>query len=127
MKTPQEEMDMLEQYQGLMVPPQLIPLTENVSKTLMARILEHATFPLERTCYAKFKEEMMGKLSFDWEYIHSMYMHVKEAREFGVTLKDLVVRLGKGRCPWISSTEIFRFLRTCTTSSSTTTCTTYSA
>lgn len=82
----------MEVFKGFLVPHEIIPIDDDVTKRILNKVKENSTFPIVQTSYDDFKEEMKDILGIPWSFVDEVYYFIKEKKEFGASLDELMVK-----------------------------------
>ncbi|KAK2581360.1 hypothetical protein KPH14_008126 [Odynerus spinipes] len=84
-----------EDFKGCVVPSDILPLSLKTVTEITNELNKLAIFPKDNTSYADFKRNMHGKVSYDWTKIDAIYKFVKEKKEIGASVEDLMLKFRK--------------------------------
>ncbi|OAD53659.1 General transcription factor 3C polypeptide 1 [Eufriesea mexicana] len=79
-----------ENFKGLPVPSDLLPLRLSTANNLIQEINKSAVFPKEGISYSDFKKNLSTNFSLNLNNMEAVYRFVRDKKELGVSIKELI-------------------------------------
>lgn len=93
--------DQNENEKNNLVPDQLVPLKKEVINKVLNEVNHFAIFPKNVVSYKDYKDDMIAKkkeIAVDWKHVDTVCKFVREKKELGASMQDLMVIYFLSKC-----------------------------